>query len=144
MKSLNLILFAFAALTMLFVVAPTDQASAQTGYFLSSPTHANIDTVDNTEILTQTKQITGYHKVLTIQSTITKISGTVAGTVTLYGSLDGVTYDQIGTDVFTATNVASQCNIWSLGVSGYAYYRVIYAGAGTMSAKIQTYYILRD
>lgn len=144
MKRLKLFLFSIVALTSLIVLAPTDNANAQTGYFLSSPTHANIDTVDNTESISQTKQIIGYHKQLTIQSTVTKISGTVGGTITLYGSLDGVTYDQIGTDVFTATNVASQCNIWNLGVSGYAYYRVTYAGAGTMSAKLQTYYILRD
>lgn len=121
-----------------------EQASAQTGYFLSSPGHANIDTVDNTESIAQTKQITGTQACLSIQTTVTKISGTVGGTLTLSGSLDGVTYDVIGSDVFTATNVASQCNIWALGQSNYVYYRVTYAGTGTMSAKMQTYYILRN
>lgn len=145
MKSLKLFLFAFAALTMLFVAAPTEEVSAQTGYFLSSPTHANIDTVDNTEALSQIKQITGYHKVLSIQSTITKISGTVAGSVVLMGSLNGVTYDTVSTaELFYPTNVATQTKVWALGVSDYVYYKVIYTGAGTMSAKIQTYYILRD
>ena len=71
---------------------------------------------------------------------ITKISGTVAGVVRLFGSIDGVTYARIAaTDSLNATNVASQGKLFNVLPSGgkwpYKYVRVSYTGTGTMSAS---------
>lgn len=78
----------------------------------------------------------------TVQVVVTKISGTVAGTISLLGSLDNVNYKAItveeaatASNTFTATDVASQTFIWRLVKNPYLYYRVSYAGTGTMSAK---------
>lgn len=133
-------MLAFCTLTL---VAPS--LKAQTGYLLSSTGHASTDTLTNAGTVSQLKQITGYHKVLSIQTTITKVTGTPAGTVVLYGSLDGTTYDTIpGTERFTITNVATQTIIWPLGESRYVYYKVVTAGSGTQSSRVKSYYILRD
>lgn len=135
-----LALFAFTST----LVAPTE-TKAQSGYLLSSAGHASTDTLTNAGSVAQIKQITGYHKVLSIQTTVTKVTGTPAGTVVLYGSLDGVTYDTIpSTERFTITNVSTQTIVWPLGVSNYAYYKVLTTGSGTQSSRVKSYYILRD
>lgn len=51
--------------------------------------------------------VVGFQDFITVATLITKISGTVAGTLVFEGSLDGVTYFPIGT-AFTITDVASQ------------------------------------
>lgn len=78
----------------------------------------------------------------TVQVTATKISGLVAGTISLLGSLDGInfkvyTLSEAATagHTFTATDVASQTFIWRLEGNPYIHWRVSWTGAGTMSAK---------
>jgi hypothetical protein len=80
---------------------------------------------------------------VSFQAVLTKISGTVAGTVTIMGSLDGTNYKAIPTagtqtSVTTATalDVASQVFTWNLTGSPYPYYRISWTGSGTMSATI--------
>lgn len=142
-KTIHLLLLASIAFTAT-LVAPSE-TKAQSGYLLSSAGHASTDTLTNAGTVSQLKQITGYHKVIAIQTTVTKVTGTPAGTVVLYGSLDGVTYDTIpGTERFTITNVATQTVIWPLNVSNYAYYKVVTAGSGTQSSRVKSYYIIRD
>lgn len=78
----------------------------------------------------------------TIQVNITKISGTVAGTVTLQGSLDGVSYNTATsgalaiTATYTATDVAAQSKSWVIVNNPYRYYRVSWTGSGTMVATM--------
>lgn len=79
---------------------------------------------------------------VTIQVTVTKVSGTVAGTMVLYGSLDGVLYDSIRTEeTQTALATASLANatgtyIWRLKKSPYLYYQV-----GTSGGTTCVYYL---
>lgn len=79
----------------------------------------------------------------TVQANLVKISGTVAGTVTLQGSLDGVTYKAVTatatgtqTGAFTATDVATQSTVWTLVNSPFRYYRISWTGTGTMAATL--------
>lgn len=135
-----LALFAFTST----LVAPTE-TKAQTGYLLSSVGHATTDTLTDAGTVSQIKQITGYHKALTIQTTVTKVSGTAAGNAILMGSLDGVTYDTIpGKERFILTNVTTQTVVWPLYGNDYAYYKVVTKGSGTQSSRVKSYYIIRD
>jgi hypothetical protein len=75
------------------------------------------------------------------QITITKISGTVGGTITLQGSVDGVAWKavqtletQTGLSALTATDVASQTFHYKT-VHYYPYYRWSWTGTGTMAAS---------
>jgi hypothetical protein len=73
----------------------------------------------------------------------TKISGTVAGTITIMGSVDGTNYKAIGTNdtqtsvtTATATDVASQIFTWRLAGSPYPWYRISWTGTGTMAGTL--------
>lgn len=83
-----------------------------------------------------------------IQVLITKASGTGAGTMTLYGSNDGVTWfavtDATSTPTITTytvtdtgTYAAPQTAKWDLGFHKYAAYRLTHVGAGTMVTRFK-------
>lgn len=76
-----------------------------------------------------------------VQIIANKTSGTVAGTITLMGSLDGVNWKaatiteaSTALNTYTATDVASQTFIWRLTGAPYLYYEVSWTGTGTMVA----------
>jgi len=87
-------------------------ATAQTSKVIdlkSTTTTKVLDTVTNAGTRIQRGQANtgGANINVTLQVVITKISGTVGGTVTCQGSLDGTNFVTIGSAA-TATDVASQ------------------------------------
>lgn len=109
---------------------------------------ATSDTVTNTGTgALYAKRIAGPGTV-TIQVNVTKVSGTVGGTITLYGSLDGVNYSALNTEetqTALATKTAADASAtyhWRLKNSPFLYYEVGWAGTGTMVATF-TGYILK-
>lgn len=101
---------------------------------------ATSDTVTNTGtgVLT-TKRVAGPGAV-TIQVIATKVSGTVGGTITLLGSLDGTSFSALNTEetqtalaTKTATDASASYH-WRLSKSPFLYYQVSWAGTGTMVA----------
>lgn len=108
----------------------------------STTTTKTKDTVTNAGTRIQRLLIKGRNE-LTAQVTITKISGTVGGSVGLYGSVDNVGYTLIGS-AQTPTDVATQT--LSFNVNPYAgtapgtyqYYQINYTGTGTMAASFMT------
>ena len=101
----------------------------------------NSDTATNTG--TAYVQITANNSYAqaSFQVVVTKISGTAAGTVILYGSLDGTNFNAIGADTLTNTNVTTNTHVFILTYNPYKYYRAVLTGSGTMvctiSAKAQ-------
>lgn len=124
-------------------------------YTMKSTTYTSLtlDTVTNTGSNSVTLQVQNWYKTVTIQPVITKISGTVGGTVTLQGSNNGSNYVTIdshfikspvpftyGTAVtYTPTDVTTNTTAFVIKGSPYAYYRVSYTGTGTMSASLKAY-----
>ena len=104
------------------------------------------ETITNTGtgILTVPTALRGHKNSVTVQVTVTKSSGTVAGTLSLQGSLDNITYKacllpngvSTAVNTYTATDVASQTFIWQLDKNQYNYWRISYTGAGTMVATM--------
>ena len=117
------------------------QADAQIS--LKSPYLLSSDTAVNTTVTYLTAASTGgYKNHVTVQVNITKISGTVAGTLSLLGSIDGTNFKaillpQVSTalNTYTATDVASQTFIWLVTGNPYTHYRVSWTPTGTMSAS---------
>lgn len=120
---------------------------------LGGSTNIASDTVTNTATNFLTSQFSGGSAETTsIVVNVTKISGTVAGTLTLYGcntncgkttatATNWVTVKQadLQTAVPTITPTdASAPYSWNLRGSPYSYYRVSWTGAGTMSASFTT------
>lgn len=137
MKKFLFIVFAVAAL----LVAPHIEAQAQSRSLLS-PYSLSSDTVTNggTAYLTirGDQKNTSY---TTIQVVVTKISGTVGGTISLQGSVDGTSYKALNTAetqtalaTITATD-ASNVYHWRLTGNPFQYYRVSWTGTGTMAAS---------
>lgn len=117
---------------------------AAVGNLLSSPTHAATDTITNTTVKYQYGIVNGSNVHFTIQSTLDKISGTVAGTVKPQGSIDGVLYNDIsGQTAFTLTDVAQQSCSFVIAPSSYQYYRVVVTPTGTQSTKIASKGLVR-
>jgi len=105
----------------------------------STALHVATDTIANSTVKTQYGDV-GFNKnVVAIQSTITKISGTVAGVMTLEGSLDGTSYKRINTtDSLLISDVASQSKIFTVSPNLYKYLRVKVTPTGTQSAKLNS------
>lgn len=114
-----------------------------------------LDTVTNTGVkyLTSPK-ITLPYRTVSIGVTVTKTSGTLAGTITLQGSIDGVNYITVptafietpasqtpyttgGAATFTVPNYSAPVKIFTIIGSPYVYYRASYTGSGTMVGTIK-------
>lgn len=119
---------------LLAIVAPP--AQAQTVGLVSTTNSLKLDTVTDTGVRTLVAQVTGNKATVTIQVDVTKISGTLGGTIIPVGSNDGLKWYAAGTGTFTATNVASQGVNFSPPL-GFAYYGVQWTGTGTMSGSIK-------
>ncbi len=127
-------------------------AQAQT-YDLKSDTYLlTSDTVVNTAAVNLTSpEISGSKQLMAFQVEVTEISGTTAGTLKLQGSIDGSDFKDLPT-VETQTAIATaapadvttkQVFIWRLNSNHFRYYRVVYTGAGTMSARFFAQLMLR-
>lgn len=97
------------------------------------------DTVTDTGVgALYSKRISG-PGVVTVQVNVQKVSGTVAGTITLYGSIDGINYSAANTEeTQTALATKALANTagtvayhWRLKDSPYLYYQIGTAGGTT-------------
>ena len=138
MKKLSLLIVAIAFIGL--------SANAQSGFFKRASDGKTTDTLTNSATVNMQLPISGFQNVVSIQPLVTKISGTTAGTLRLYGSLDGTNYVRINatTDSLVLANTAGvQTKIFLVNNSPYAYYQVRVTGTGTESTKVQTYAIWR-
>ncbi len=101
------------------------------------------DTIANTGTVNKQFTVTAGYAAAGVQIVITKISGTVAGTTKLQGSLNGSQWEDIGSS-FSHTDVATQAKLFAVtGGVPYTYLRTTSTGSGTMSARVRLYYVLR-
>lgn len=110
------------------------------------------DTITNAGTKACSLKVVHSYKQVSIQCLITKISGTIGGTVTLQGTIDGTNYVTVDTATFvtegaatyTATNVASQSKVWIMNNAPYLWYKISYTGTGTMSGTLKGYLLPRE
>lgn len=129
----KILLLSFLALGAMF--APKAEAQVYT------MAHSG-DTVTNAETEYLTLTIKGGYDIVAIQYVAVKLSGTVAGTATLQGSLDGSNWIDI--DTVTNTNVAAQTFDLSIAPNKWLYYRIACVGTGTMAARVYAYVLPRQ
>jgi len=111
---------------------------------MTSTLGLNSDTVVNAATEYVSLRVQNWYVTTTIQAVVTKISGTVGGTVTLQGSNDGTNFVTVNTSyilggsaTLTALNQTTTSRMFVLTGSPYATYRLSYTGTGTMSASIK-------
>jgi hypothetical protein len=82
-----------------------------------------------------------------VEAHVTKISGTVAGTVAFEGSIDGTNWEVIGS-TYTITNVATQIKTFPMrnanGDLVYKQYRLVFYSTGTQVIVPKVYYLRRS
>lgn len=140
-------------LSLIFLMVATLGVNAQNSLVVSAPLYnstntytlarliaatATRDTITNTGLgVLTTKRTGGTNSPVTIEVYVTKVSGTVAGTIALQGSLDGTNFKGINTSetqtaIATATLTdATNSYSWRLSTSPYLYYRVSASGGTT-------------
>lgn len=142
----------FASLVALLLttafMSPTANAQDNSGYFLSSATHAALDTCTNAGTVTQSKAITGWQDFITVTCQVTKTSGTLGGTLVMYGSTQASSPDiwvQVDSaHTYTVTNTAgSKVYVFEIDASKFQYYKVVWTGTGTMVGTIKTHALWR-
>lgn len=127
MKKLLFILTLFSG-----ILLTSSVVTAQTA--MTNPNGYALDTATNTTAEGPTVGIKDFQSTSGFCITLTKISGTVAGTTQLYGSMDGTGYAALGS-AKTNTDVASQTWCFDDSPKHYRYYKVLITGSGTMSVS---------
>jgi len=135
-------LIALAFMLSFVCFSQTAITSAAVGNLKSAPTHAVTNTITNAVTKYQLGIVNGYNEIITVQPTFTKISGTAAATVKMQGSVDGTSYNDIGSS-YTVTDVASQSTSFIITPSSYQYYRLSIVPTGTQSVKVTTPVLVR-
>lgn len=83
-------------------------------------------------------------KYVAIQGVATKRYGTMGGKMELQGTIDGTNWKRIASDTLAMTTVSTaQSYIWVISTPCYTKYRVLFTGAGTMSASISAWMLKR-
>jgi hypothetical protein len=130
MKKLLFIAFLFAGLS----------AFAQKPKLMTTTSYLNtLDTVTNAgSKSTSTLTASGWYYGASVSAhvIVTKISGTVGGSIGLYGSMDGTNWTLCETAT-TATDATA--NYYINTTKRYYYYKIQWTGTGTMSASFKTY-----
>jgi hypothetical protein len=135
----NKILILLSAFALILGV----EAQAQTKALLSTPYNLASDTVVNTASVVLRLQIKSGISPVTVITTVTEISGTTGGTLTLVGSVDGTNWRALTTKetatalaTFTPADVTTaQLFMWRITESPTPWLGVQYTGTGTMSAR---------
>lgn len=137
----------FILLAVFAIVAGT--ASAQLNMYNGGTTYS-LANVNSNAVLSDTVTNTGSGALtcrrlvgagaIGIQVNVTKVSGTVGGTITIKGSLDGTNFVALNTEetqTALATKTAADASgsyHWRLTRNQCAYYQVSWTGTGTMVA----------
>jgi len=137
MKNLFILLF-------VGLVAFSTSFSAQGQvYTMLQPYGSSIDTVTNsgTAYVSTVAVSPAPATTTTFWVSVTKLTGTVGGTISLQGSIDGTNWKALyalntatALATFTATDATNTYH-WIISGSPMPYYRVSWTGTGTMSAS---------
>jgi hypothetical protein len=105
---------------------------------LTTTSYSNaLDTVTNTGTKgTNAIKAPNWRTGVTAQVVVTKISGTVGGTLSLQGSMDGTNWSTIGS---ASTPSDASANYSFNSTAAWYYYRLYWAGTGTMSASFKSF-----
>ncbi len=125
--------------SLCFLLGSTIAKSAGITTLMKSNLNFTSDTITDAGNGYLSLQVQGTYSQISIEVVVTKISGTVAGSVVLQASIDGTNYYNISTDSLNNTDVTTNKKIWVLSGSQYLYYKVYQVGAGTMAASVKAY-----
>ena len=100
------------------------------------------DTLTNTDTVAKIMKVTAGYAGVVIQPIVTRLSGTAAGSVVLFESLDGINYTPAG-DTLTLSNVVSQTKVFRKSAPLPVYYKIEAKSSGTVTEVLTVKYVLR-
>ena len=124
---------------MLLVVGFTMTASAQRA--TTMPVAAG-DTLVNADTTSKVIMVTAGYSGVVIQPIVTRLSGTAAGKVYLYESLDGTNYGS-AVDSLTLSNQVTNTGLWKRTPPHPVFYKVTGISSGTVSELLTIKYVQR-
>lgn len=140
MKKFLSLLFCIGLLFSFF--GANAQSSAMTG---------NGVTITNTGTSACSLKVANPYHTVTVQAVMTKTSGTLAGTLTLQGSVDGTSWETVPTSLvagaastYTVTDVASQAKTFVITGTPFLYYKLSWTGTGTMAGTLSGFVLPRN
>lgn len=133
---------AIALLTTFTCTGLNAQSSVQPNWLMPERVVSANDTTSNADTNYVYIKSVGSH-LKAIQATVTKVSGTVAGTVILQGTVDGIAWVNVNTDTLTLTDQATNTKVWVLTSTSYNSYRVQYKTSGTQVSYLNLSYMRR-
>lgn len=119
-----------------FAIGYVTQAQQSFTGTTTNPTGAVLNATVDTLNLIMSGQ---YNSTMTVQALLTKASGTIAGTVRLYGSnYNNVTgaWQAVG-DTLTLSNAATNAHVWTIDKPCFKYYQILQSGGTTMAGTLQ-------
>lgn len=134
-------LFAMAFLAASFTLCAAPRAEAQ---IQANPrlTGTAVDTLTNAAADTVYLTVQGPKSTVTFQYNIAKISGTVAGTIKLYGSIDaGANWKEINSHTITDASVIAG---YAINYNAYTKYRIIVTTSGTQVSSYDIWAFYRQ
>lgn len=128
-----------AAVTIAFVVP------AETKAQVSSPVKTTKVSADTTaDAATVYVTLTAApDNLVSISAVVTKVSGTVAGTVILQGTADGTNWVTIDGDTLTLANQTTNVIVWTVTHNSFYSYRIKHTGSGTQRSIPSLVYVRR-
>lgn len=132
-KIFRLCMLSFLVMACIPLVTQAQTSLISTGNSLAR------DTVTNTATKTWALAVTSAPKTITIQVDYTKISGTLAGSITPVASNDGATFWSVSSRVTRDTTLAVGNASGGYNYSmppGWRYYGIQWTGTGTMSGSL--------
>lgn len=103
-----------------------------------------LDTLTNADTTTYTVTVSGSKSIISFGTNVTRISGTVAGTVKLYGSVDGTNYTTYAVDSLALSNSSVNFLPLKLTSNPYQKYKLTIITSGTQVCSQRTYLIYRQ
>jgi len=144
MKKIFLLLALSLCLTSV-TQAQTLKLSNGKGNFKSTADHAVTDTISTGVTEYQYGIIDDYQDLIAVQPTFVKVSGTAGATAKLQGSVDGVSYNDVGSpSSYTVTDTATQSVLFTVTPSYYRFYRLSIVPTGTQVVKVTTPVVYRS
>jgi hypothetical protein len=126
---------------LMFAVCFAANAQFASGKQLPGVTTDSIKT--GALVVTKYISLSGGYISTSVQVNVSKVSGTPAGSVKIYGSVDGTNYVLASTDTLAISNIALGTKIWTITNAPYSKLKVVGTGTGTMKAILDTWYLAR-
>lgn len=104
---------------------------------------ATLDTLTNADTTTYTVEVKGRKSTVSFSTDITKISGTVAGTIKIYGSVNGTTFLTTELTSLTITNASTNLGVVYTS-NGYQKYKVVLINASGGVCSQRTYLLYKE